>query len=173
MREGTLDRDSITAAMIEPYFVPSGTSLTQQLLNFRQSKLRLALVVDEYGDIQGLVTLNEILEEIVGDFTSRVLGRTNEMQPQPDGSYLVKGTVYLRDLNRALGWTLPIEESRTLNGWIVEYLEDLPEPGTSLMLHGFIIEVLRTSGTAVEIARIRPAEPGTETADTARGEAAS
>jgi Mg2+/Co2+ transporter CorB len=157
MREGQLNRDALSAAMIEPYFVPSGTSLTQQLINFRESRHRLALIVDEYGDIQGLVTLNEILEEIVGDFTSRVLGKSEDAQLQPDGSYLVKGTVYLRDLNRALGWNLPTEESRTLNGWIVEYLEDLPEPGTSLMLHGYVIEVLRTRGTAVEIARVRPA----------------
>ncbi len=159
MREGRLDREALNSAMTEPYFIPSGTTLTQQLLNFREVQRRLALVVDEYGDIKGLVTLDEILEEIVGDFTTRALGRMEDVQPQPDGSFLVKGTVYLRDLNRELGWNIPTEESRTLNGWIVEYLEDLPEPGTSLMLGGYVIEVLRTRGTAVEIARIRPAAP--------------
>lgn len=161
MREGRLNRESLGAAMTEPYFIPSGTTLTQQLLNFREVQRRLALVVDEYGDIKGLVTLDEILEEIVGDFTTRALGRMEDVQPQPDGSVLVKGTVYLRDLNRELGWSIPTEESRTLNGWIVEYLEDLPEPGTSLMLEGYVVEVLRTRGTAVEIARIRPAPPPT------------
>jgi Mg2+/Co2+ transporter CorB len=165
MREGKLDRESLNAAMTEPLFIPSGTSLTQQLLNFREAQRRVALVVDEYGDIKGLVTLDEILEEIVGDFTTRALGRMEDVQPQPDGSFLVKGTVYLRDLNRELGWNIPTEESRTLNGWIVEYLEDLPEPGTSLMLEGYVIEVLRTRGTAVEIARIRPTPaPPTEPA---------
>jgi len=122
-------------------------------------KRRVGLVVDEYGDIQGLVTLDEILEEIVGDFTVRALGQRDDVQPQPDGSFLVRGTVALRDLNRSLGWNLPIEESRTLNGWITEYLEDLPEPGTSLMLHGYVVEILRTRGTAVELARVRPAPP--------------
>lgn len=161
MREGRLEREALSSAMTEPYFIPSGTTLTQQLLNFREAQRRLALVVDEYGDIKGLVTLDEILEEIVGDFTTRALGRMEDVQPQPDGSFLVKGTVYLRDLNRELGWNIPTEESRTLNGWIVEYLEDLPEPGTSLMLGGYVIEVLRTRGTAVEIARIRPAPPPT------------
>lgn len=158
MREGKLDRDQFERILADPYFIPSGTSLTTQLLNFRQAHRRVGLVVNEYGDIQGLVTLDEILEEIVGDFTTRTLGRPQDVQPQPDGSFLVKGTVSLRDLNRSLGWKLPTEESRTLNGLITEYLEDLPEPGTSLMLAGYNVEVVRTRGTAVEIARIIPAE---------------
>jgi Mg2+/Co2+ transporter CorB len=158
MREGKLDRNQFERILADPYFIPSGTSLTTQLLNFRQAHRRVGLVVNEYGDIQGLVTLDEILEEIVGDFTTRTLGRPQDVQPQPDGSFLVKGTVSLRDLNRSLGWNLPTEESRTLNGLITEYLEDLPEPGTSLMLAGYNVEVVRTRGTAVEIARIIPAE---------------
>ena len=117
-------------------------------------------MVDEYGDIQGLVTLDEILEEIVGDFTTKAIGKLEDVHPQEDGSYLVKGTVSLRDLNRTLGWELPTEESRTLNGLIVEYLEDIPEAGTSLMLNGYLVEILRTRGTAVEIARIRPVDQG-------------
>jgi Mg2+/Co2+ transporter CorB len=157
VREQRLDLESLTEALIEPYFIPSGTPLNTQLLNFQKVKRRVGLVVDEYGDIQGLVTLDEILEEIVGDFTARALGQRDDVQPQPDGSFLVRGTIGLRDLNRTLGWNLPLEESRTLNGWIIEYLEDLPEPGTSLMLHGYVVEILRTRGTAVELARIRPA----------------
>jgi len=157
LHAGRLDRESLQESILEPYFVPAGTSLTTQLLNFRQAKRRMGLVVDEYGDIQGLVTLDEILEEIVGDFTTRALGRVAEdVQPQEDGSYLVRGAMSLRDLNRRLQWHLPTEESRTVNGLILEYLEDIPEPGTSLLLNGYMIEIVRTRGTAVDVARIRP-----------------
>jgi Mg2+/Co2+ transporter CorB len=159
MRQGGFDREQFMRIVADPYFIPWGTTLTTQLLNFKQVKRRIGLVVDEYGDIQGLVTLDEILEEIVGDFTTRALGRPEEVTPQPDGSYLVKGTVSLRDLNRQLDWNLPTEESRTLNGIITEYLEDLPEPGTSLMLNGYNVEILRTRGTAVDIVRIKPVVP--------------
>lgn len=159
LREGQLDRVAFEQIIAEPYYIPSGTSLNTQLLNFKQARRRLGLVVDEYGDLQGLVTLDEILEEIVGDFTTHALGRIEDVHPQDDGSFLVKGTVSLRDLNRRLDWDLPTTESHTLNGLIVEYLEDLPEPGTSLMLNGYLVEILRTRGTAVEIARIRPAAP--------------
>ena len=164
MREGKLDKESLEQVIIEPYFIPSGTTLTTQLLNFRQVKRRVGLVVDEYGDIQGLVTLDEILEEIVGDFTAHAMGRIEDVHPQSDGSYLIRGTVSLRDLNRQLDWKLPTDDSRTLNGLIVEYLEDIPEPGTSLMIHGYQVEILRTRGTAIEIARVRPAtEPVSKT----------
>lgn len=167
MREGKLDRESLGQAIVEPYFIPSGTTLNTQLLNFRQVKRRVGLVVDEYGDIRGLVALDEILEEIVGDFSAQALGQMEDVQPQPDGSFLVRGTVSLRDLNRRLGWNLPTDESRTLNGLIVEYLEDIAEPGTSLMIHGYLVEILRTRGTAIEIARVQPvAAPETETSST-------
>ena len=155
MREGKLDRESLLAAIREPYFIPRGTPLNTQLLNFRAVHRRFGLVVDEYGDIQGLVTLDEILEEIVGEFTTHALGLVGDVQPQEDGSYLVKGNANLRDLNRKLDWNLPTDEARTLNGLIVDYLEDLPEPGTSLQLNGYQVEILRTRGTAVETVRIR------------------
>ncbi len=159
MREGRLERDSLLEAVEEPYYIPAGTSLQTQLLNFRETRRRIGLVVDEYGDIQGLVTLEEILEEIVGDFTSRALGEAagDGIQPQADGSYLVRGSVSLRDLKRRLGWQFPTEESHTLNGLVLEYLEDIPEPGTSLMINGYLVEILRTRGTAIEMARVRPA----------------
>ncbi len=167
MREGKLDRESLGQVIVEPYFIPSGTTLNTQLLNFRQVKRRVGLVVDEYGDIRGLVALDEILEEIVGDFSAQALGHMEDVQPQPDGSFLVRGAVSLRDLNRRLGWNLPTDESRTLNGLIVEYLEDIAEPGTSLMIHGYLVEILRTRGTAIEIARVQPvAAPETETTST-------
>jgi Mg2+/Co2+ transporter CorB len=157
LRENRLDRESLLAAVDEPYFIPRGTTLNTQLLNFRQVKRRTGLVVDEYGDIQGLVTLDEILEEIVGDFTTQALGHITDVHAQDDGSFLVRGTVNLRELNRRLDWKLPTNDARTLNGLIVSYLEDLPAPGTSLVISGYRIEILRTRGTAVETARIRPA----------------
>ncbi len=169
MREGNLDKEEFLRILADPYFIPSGTSLTAQLLNFRDKRRRTGLVVGEYGDIQGLVVLDEILEEIVGDFTTRALGLPVDVTPQGDGSYLVRGTVSLRDLNRRLDWNLPTDESRTLNGLITETLEDLPSPGTSLMIAGYTVEILRTRGTAVEIASIKPAEaakPETEGAET-------
>ena len=159
MHENHLDRAAFDQLIVEPYFIPAGTPLNTQLLNFKQVKRRLGLVVDEYGDIQGLVTLDMILEEIVGDFTTRALGQIEDVHPAPDGSFLVRGSVSLRDLNRQLGWELPTEASHTLNGLILEYLEDIPEPGTSLMVHGYAVEILRTRGTAIELARVRPAAP--------------
>ena len=159
MHENRLDRAAFDQLVVEPYFIPAGTPLNTQLLNFKQVKRRLGLVVDEYGDIQGLVTLDTILEEIVGDFTTRALGQIEDVHPAPDGSFLVRGSVSLRDLNRQLGWELPTEASHTLNGLILEYLEDIPAPGTSLMVHGYAVEILRTRGTAIELARVRPATP--------------
>jgi len=158
MREGTLDRNSFAQSLAEPYYVPQGTSLTKQLLNFKQAGRRIGLVVDEYGEIQGLVTMDDILEEIVGDFRAKAVGESEGIRAAEDGSYIVRGSVGLRDLNRHLGWGLPTDESRTLNGLILEYLEDIPEPGTSLMLNGYTVEILRTRGTAVDTARIRRAE---------------
>jgi Mg2+/Co2+ transporter CorB len=157
IRENRLERQALEQILTEPYFVPDATPLNKQLLNFKDVGRRVGLVVDEYGDIQGLITMDDILEEIVGDFTSKRLGRIDDVHVQPDGSYLVRGTVSLRDLNRKLGWELPTDESRTLNGLIVEYLENIPEPGTSLKLGNYLVEILRTRGTAVEIARVRAA----------------
>ncbi len=154
MRNNNFSREELMKILLEPYFVPEGTPLSTQLLNFRAVKRRVALVVNEYGDIVGLVTLEEILEEIVGDFTSPAPGVLDEVQPQEDGSYLVNGSTTIRDLNRRLDWKLPTTGPKTLNGLITEYLEDLPEPGTSLMLDGYQVEIIRTRGTAVQTARI-------------------
>jgi Mg2+/Co2+ transporter CorB len=164
MHEGRLDPESLQQALLEPYFIPKATSLHKQLLNFKETNQRIGVAVDEYGDIQGLITMNDILEEIVGDFSAQALGRPEEIHPQEDGSYLVRGGVALRDLNRRLGWDLPTDESRTLNGLVLEYLEDIPEPGTSLMLNGYMVEIVRTRGTAVDVARIKPMSPPTDDA---------
>ncbi len=166
MHAGKLDQESLQAAVLEPYFIPVGTTLTTQLLNFKKARRRMGLVVNEYGDLQGLVTLDEILEEIVGDFTTRALGRiVQDVHTESDGSYLVPGSMSLRDLNRRLRWNLPTEESRTMNGLILEYLEEIPEPGTNLQINGYHIEVVRTRGTAVDVARIREAKPTTSQTD--------
>jgi Mg2+/Co2+ transporter CorB len=150
-----MDRESLDKIIVEPYFIPKGTPLNTQLLNFQAMRRRRGLVVDEYGDILGLVTLEEILEEIVGEFTGNTSQTGEDVYPQQDGSFLVKGGAALRDLNRNMNWKLPIKEARTLNGLITEFLEDLPQPGTSLMLDGYTVEIVRTRGTAVEVARVR------------------
>ena len=168
MRNNNFSREELMKILLEPYFVPEGTPLSTQLLNFRAVKRRVALVVNEYGDIVGLVTLEEILEEIVGDFTSPTPGVLDEVQPQEDGSYLVNGSTNIRDLNRRLDWKLPTTGPKTLNGLITEYLEDLPEPGTSLMLDDYLVEIIRTRGTAVQTARIcLKTAPGSEEQTTA------
>ena len=165
LHSGSFNRESFVPLIIEPYFVPQGTPLSTALLNFRASKRRSALVVTEYGDILGLVTLEEILEEIVGDFTTPGMTLAEEIQPQTDGSFLVHGSVTLRDLNRRLDWDLPTTGPKTLNGLITEFLENLPEAGTSLMLDHYQVDVVRTRGTSVQIARIRHMPPVTTDAE--------
>ena len=140
----------------EPYFIPEGTTLQQQLLNFQTAKRRIGLVVDEYGDIQGLVTLEDILEEIVGEFTSDPAAQQKDIYKETDGSYLVNGSTHVRALNRALNWRLPAAGPKTLNGLILEYLESIPQPGTSLKIAGYPMEIVQTSGSAVKTVRIQP-----------------
>jgi Mg2+/Co2+ transporter CorB len=140
----------------EAYFVPEGTALNVQLLNFQRDRRRIALVVDEYGDIRGLVTLEDILEEIVGEFTSAPSTLHKDVHREPDGSYVVNGAVNARVLNRTLGWNLPTDGPRTLNGLILEYLETIPEAGTTLRLGNLSIEILQTADNTVKTARIRP-----------------
>lgn len=163
LREDRLTRESLSEAILEPYFVPAGTSLTAQLLNFRETTHRVGLVVDEYGDLKGLVTVDEIVKEIVGDFTTRAIGRTEYLQPEADGSYIVRGDTSLRELNRRLDWNLPIDNTRTLNGLLLEHLRDIPQPGTSVMIGEYLVEITRTRGTAIDIARIRRANGESET----------
>ena len=119
---------TLLRAVRELYFIPEGTQLNVQLLKFQRAKERLGLVVDEYGDIQGLVTLEDILEEIVGDFTTTMTPTaSDEVNKQPDGSYLIDGSATIRDINKEMSWELPTDGPKTLSGLIVEYLEDIPE----------------------------------------------
>ncbi len=138
------------------YFVPEGTPLNTQLLNFQREKRRIAFVVDEYGDIQGLVTLEGILEEIVGEFTTDVATASPEIHPQADGTYLIDGAAYIREINRAMGWQLPTDGPKTFNGMIIEYLESIPEAGTSVRIAGYPIDIVQTTGSAIKTIRIHP-----------------
>ncbi len=141
----------------EAYFIPASTSLYQQLVNFQANKRRTAMAVNEYGDIQGLVTLEDILEEVVGEFTTASPINTQHIHPEEDGSYLIGGSTHIREINRSLGWNLPSDGPKTLNGLILEHLEIIPEPGTSLMIARHPIEITKTKNNAVQMTRIQPA----------------
>jgi Mg2+/Co2+ transporter CorB len=156
------ENEEITKAKLEeisepPYFIPEGTPLNKQLLNFQRKKRRVGLVVDEYGDFLGLVTLADLLEEIVGEFTTDPSDSIQDVQPQEDGSYLVAGNASIKELVKTFKWDLPTEGPRTINGLIIEYLEAIPEPGTSLLLEGYPVEILQTQDNAVRMIRIEPA----------------
>ena len=154
---GEPTREMLRAIVREPYFIPEGTSLQRQLLNFQAAKRRIGLVVDEYGDIQGLVTLEDILEEIVGEFTSDPAAQNKDIYKEADGSYLINGSANVRALNRAMNWKLPTTVPKTLNGLILEYLESIPQPGTSLKIAGYPMEIVQTTGSAIKTVRIQPA----------------
>lgn len=156
IKNDELNRQTIERVMASPYFIPEGTALSKQLLNFKANKRRLGLVVDEYGDIMGLLTVEEILEEIVGEFTKDTLGKPTDVLQQKDGSYIITGGTNIRELNRSMGWDLPTSGSRTLNGLVTEILEDIPEAGTSLKIGDYNLEILKTRGTAIQVAKIIP-----------------
>ncbi|HVT35024.1 MAG TPA: HlyC/CorC family transporter [Nevskiaceae bacterium] len=161
--DNQLDTDSLRALAREPYFIPEGTPLNQQLLNFQNQKRRIGFVVDEYGDIQGLVTLEDILEEVVGEFTSDPATRIKNVYADADGSYRVSGFVTIRSLNKNLGWKLPTGGPKTVNGLVLEKLENIPEPGKRIEMGGYEFEITETRANAVKTARIRPPRtPGTD-----------
>ena len=140
----------------EAYFVPEGTPLNTQLLNFQHARRRIGLVVNEYGDIQGLVTLEDILEEIVGEFTTDPSAMSKDVHLEESGAYLVDGSASIRELNRVLGWQLPTDGPKTLNGLILEYLETIPDPGTSLRIADYPLEIVQTTQSSVKTVRIDP-----------------
>lgn len=152
----TPTKEELLEAMREAYFIPEATPLHTQLLNFQRQRRRIGLVVDEYGDIQGLVTLDDILEEIVGEFTTDPATSIKEIHPQEDGTYLIDGSANIRELNRVMGWDLPADGPKTMNGMIIEYLEAIPEPGTSLLVANYPIEIVQTTGNAVKTVRLDP-----------------
>ncbi|ACX96600.1 HlyC/CorC family transporter [Halothiobacillus neapolitanus] len=154
LMDGSLTLSRLKRLLREPYYVPEGTALTTQLLNFQKEKRRSALVVDEYGDVQGLVTLEDILEEIVGDFTTSPVTDNDVVQSEADGSYLLKGTMPIREINRELAIELPTQEASTLNGLIIEQLEALPTVGALVDLDGIRIIVESVHNRAVATARL-------------------
>ncbi|HKJ22630.1 MAG TPA: transporter associated domain-containing protein, partial [Gammaproteobacteria bacterium] len=158
LASGGFTQDRIITLLKEPYYIPEGTPLNTQLLNFQRQKQRVGLVVNEYGDILGLVTVEDILEEIVGEFTTSLSTATKDIHPQDDGTYLIDGSANVRELNRFLHWQLPTDGPKTLNGLVIEYLEAIPEPGTSLRISGYTIEIVQSSENAVKVAKVRPAE---------------
>ncbi len=151
---GDFDPADLEKVATEPYYVPESTPLHSQLLNFQRSKRRNGLVVDEYGVIQGMVTLEDILEEIVGEFTTDIQTFNLEIHAQDDGTYIIDGTANIRDINRQLHWQLPSDSAKTLNGLILEHLQDIPEAGTSLRIGQYAIEITQTGDNAVKTARI-------------------
>ena len=156
-----LHRDELTAPSLqtlarEPYFIVSGTPLFTQLQNFQESQDRLGLIVDEYGELQGLVSLEDILEEIIGEFTTNSPMRAGGYTKQDDGSYLIEGGTPLRELNRKLGFRFPLDGPKTLNGLLLEHLQDIPEPNTSLKIAGVPLEIVHTQGRTVRIVRAAP-----------------
>jgi Mg2+/Co2+ transporter CorB len=155
-REDGLTKESLEKAAQDPYFVPEGTPLYTQLLNFQRHQQRTGLVVNEYGDIQGLVTLEDILEEIVGEFTTNPDALNPDVHPQEDGTYLVDGSITLRELNRFMQWHLPTDGPKTLNGLILDHLESIPDAETSLLLEGYPIDIVRIANNTVKTVRIYP-----------------
>ena len=159
-----LDPERLRAVLRPPYFVPVGTPLLTQLQQFQADRQRFGLVVDEYGELQGLVTIEDIVEEIIGEFTTQAPGGTASYRREPDGSAVVDGMALLRTLNRRLGTQFPLDGPKTLNGLIVEHLGDIPDAGTSFRLHGQAVEILQTQDKAVKVVKLlapvgRPAAP--------------
>lgn len=152
-----LDKEALRALLHEPYFIPSDTALLSQMQHFQERLIRLGLVVDEYGELLGLVTLENILEEIVGDFTTQSPAQSGKFLRQPDSSVLVEGSTLVRDLNRKLGMHFPLDTAKTLNGLIMEHLQDIPEAGTSLKVANYPIEIIQTQDRVVKVAKIFPA----------------
>jgi Mg2+/Co2+ transporter CorB len=146
--------DDLRELLLDPYFIPSDTTLLMQLQHFQERQLRLGLIVDEYGELLGLVTLENILEEIVGDFTTQSPAQTGKYFRQEDGSLFIEGSTLLRDLNRKMGLHLPLDGAKTLNGLILEHLQDIPEAGTSLKISGYPIEIIQTQDRVVKVAKI-------------------
>jgi len=156
---GTLDRDALESLLAAPYFVPAGTPVLSQLQYFQENRANIALVVDEYGELMGLVTLEDILEEIIGKFTTTVPSAAPSLGWGKDGTATADGATPVREVNRALGLNLPVEGPRTLNGLILEQLQDIPEAEVSIKIGNVPIEIVHTQGRAVKLVRIfKPVE---------------
>lgn len=156
LKESEFDVNEFRACLREPYYIPSGTTLYTQLAQFQANRQSLGLVVDEYGELLGLVTVEDILEEIVGEFTAELPGGLESGIREADGSCLVEGAVPVRELNRKLGMDFPVDGPRTLNGLLLEELEAMPEPGVSVLVAGYPVEIVQVQDRMVKTARIGP-----------------
>lgn len=154
LQRSQLDADTLQQIMREPFFIPENTSLNRQLLHFQRQKRRIGFVVDEYGDLQGLVTLEDILEEVVGEFTTDPADLHEDIVPQEDGTWLVDGSINIRTLNSALDMSLSTDGPRTLNGLITEYLETIPDIGTSLLLDRHPVDIIQIRDNMIKTVRI-------------------
>jgi Mg2+/Co2+ transporter CorB len=155
LEKNEFTKETLLRASDEVYFIPESTPLNVQLLKFQRNKQRIGLVVDEYGDIIGLVTLEDILEEIVGEFTTSITpSLSDEITPQNDGSYLIEGSANIRDINKSLKWSLPTDGPRTLNGLILEHLEDIPESHLSVQVSGHPMEIVELEENRIKLVRV-------------------
>lgn len=176
LSRGELTKEALIHACKEPYFVPESTPLHTQLFNFQKQKRRIAIVVDEYGDVIGLVTLEDILEEIVGEFTTDMMLPSQDIHPQEDGTVVIEGSSAIRAINRQLQWKLPADGPKTLNGLITEQLESIPETSVCLTIGRYRMEILQTKDNMVKSVRIwdraldRHPDEEAETEDTADGD---
>jgi Mg2+/Co2+ transporter CorB len=153
---GELTAERLRPLLRPPYFIPAGTPLLTQLTQFQNDRQRLGLVVDEYGELQGLVTIEDIVEEIIGEFTTQAPGGSEIFRREPDGSVIASGMALLRTLNRRLGTQFPLDGPKTLNGLILEHLGDIPEAGTAFRLEGQMVEILQTQDRAVKVVKLVP-----------------
>ncbi len=158
LKSEAFSKEDLLVLAQEPYFVPSGTPLHTQLINFQRRQRRIGLVVDEYGDIQGLVTLEDILEEIVGEFTTDPADRIPDVVAEDQGTFLVDGGAFVRELNRSMHWELPTDGPKTINGLVLEHMESIPEPGTSMRVAGYPMEIVATKDNVVRVVRVDPAQ---------------
>ena len=154
LQTGDVDAERLRALLRPPYFIPAGTPLLTQLTQFQNDRQRLGLVVDEYGELQGLVTIEDIVEEIIGEFTTQAPGGSEIYRRGADGTVVVSGMALLRTLNRRLGTQFPLDGPKTLNGLIVEYLGDIPDAGLAFRLHGQLVEILQTQDRAVKVVKL-------------------
>lgn len=147
-----LNKQRIIEHLIKPFFIPENTPLHNQIHSFKAEKLRIGLVIDEYGDVQGLVTLDDLLQVLVGKLVAEEI----DVKEQKDGSYLVDGSITIRELNQITTWSLPIKGPKTLSGLIIDYMETIPSPGTSIRLHGYALEIIKCNNNAIKLVKFYP-----------------
>lgn len=152
INQDDFDKQTIINCLDKPSFIPESTPVHNQMHRFKHEKIRIGLVVDEYGDVQGLVTLDDLLQEIVGELITDDVA----VRAQSDGSYLVDANITIRELNRVTQWSLPTEGPKTLNGLIIEFMETIPETGTGIRLHGYLLEIIKRDENSVKLVKFLP-----------------